>query len=69
MDHSTGTVQIRLFNTITSATPTQVMTSAAGMSIGASADQFQFGRSGNQSFAVTFWTDDPAMSSTAYPTP
>ena len=69
VDHSTGTVQIRLFNTITSTTPTQVVTSAAGRSIGSSADEFQFGRSGNQSFAVTFWTDDPALSSTAYPAP
>jgi hypothetical protein len=69
VNHSTGTVQIRLFNTITSTTPTQVVTSAPGRSIGSSADQFQFGRSGNQSFPVTFWTDDPAMASSAYPAP
>ena len=30
VDHTTGTVQLRLFNTTTSTTPTQVVTSAAG---------------------------------------
>ncbi|MEO8423491.1 MAG: glycosyl hydrolase [Actinomycetota bacterium] len=68
VDHARGVVQVRLFNS-SSSSPTEVATSGSGNSIGYSANEFQYGRSGDQSFAVTFWTDDPALSTSGYPAP
>jgi hypothetical protein len=67
VDHVRGVVQIRLFNTSTGTTPTDVVTSRSGAAIGSSADEFLLGRSGHQRFAITFWTDQPALSSSGYP--
>jgi hypothetical protein len=66
VDHTTGTVTIRLYNDPASSTATQMVTSSAGRAIGSSAAEFQFGRSGSQPFTFTFWTDGPALSSTNY---
>ena len=69
VNHLTGKVEIKLFNRPNSAKATQVVRADPGSGIGSSADRFQFGRSGHQPFAVTFWTDDPALSSLRYPGP
>jgi hypothetical protein len=66
VNHLTGTVTIKLFNRPNSTMSTQVVRADPGPAIGFSSDSFQFGRSGNQPFAVTFWTDDPGLSSTGY---
>jgi hypothetical protein len=66
VDHVTGRVLIKLFNHPNSRKPTQVVRATPGSSIGSSSDHFQFGRSGNQPFGVTFWTDNPALSSKRY---
>ena len=68
-DQSQGRVELRLFNTADSTTPTAVATSASGAALGTSTGQVQIGRSGSQAFAITFWTDDPAVSTTGYPGP
>ena len=69
VNHETGKIEIKLFNRPNSAKATQVVRADPGSGIGSSADRFQFGRSGHQPFAVTFWTDDPALSSIRYPGP
>ncbi len=66
VNHLTGNVTIRLFDQPNSARATQVVHANAGSALGSSADRFQFGRSGNQPFAVTFWTDDPGLSSARF---
>jgi hypothetical protein len=68
VDHTRGVIQVRLFNYGTGTTPSAEATSPSGRSIGSSADRFQFGASGRQSFSITFWTDSPAISSSGYPT-
>jgi hypothetical protein len=67
VDHRHGVVQVRLFNSSASLSPTEIDTSRSGSSIGSSANEFEYGRSGSQPFAITFWTDNPALSSTGYP--
>ena len=57
---------IKLFNRPNSMRATQVVRATPGPAIGFSADRFQFGRTGDQPFAVTFWTDSPGLSSTRY---
>ena len=66
VSHVTGRVVIKLFNHPNSRKPTQAVRATPGSSIGSSSDVFQFGRSGNQPFAVTFWTDNPGLSSKRY---
>ena len=66
VDHTAGQVTIELFNSSTSSTATQTVVSATGRAIGPSAQEIQYGRSGTQPFAFTFWTDGPALSSTGY---
>ena len=66
VNHLTGDVTIKLFNRSNSTKATQVVEANAGSALGSSADRFQFGRSGNQPFGVTFWTDDPGLSSVRY---
>ncbi|MGH2595044.1 MAG: hypothetical protein ACRDH7_03670 [Actinomycetota bacterium] len=65
VDHRHGTVIVKLFNRPDGSTPTQVIR-ATSAAIGASANQFQFGRSGHEPFAFRFWTDDPGLSSSGY---
>jgi hypothetical protein len=69
VEHSRGAVEVRLFNWTSFGTPTEVASSGSFRAIGSSVDAVQFGRSGHQWYAVTFWTDDPALSSTSYPPP
>jgi hypothetical protein len=66
VDHVSGTIEVRLFNSPNSTTPTSTFTSAAHQAIGSDTDGVQIGRSGTQRFASTFWTDDPAVGWTAY---
>jgi hypothetical protein len=61
-------VTVRLFNDADAISPTATLVSSGG-SIGDSTGQVQLGRSGSQSFAVTFWTDEPAVSTTGSPGP
>ncbi len=61
VDQSTGTVELRLFNSPNTTTPTETLRTASGVAIGAFTDAVQIGRSGSQSFASTFWTDDPGI--------
>ena len=56
-----GTVVMKLFNRANARKPTDLVRAGPGLAIGASANEFQFGRSGHQPFAVTFWTDDPGL--------
>jgi hypothetical protein len=69
VDHARGVVQVRFFNSSSGSWPTDSATSGSGSSIGTSANEFQFGRSGHQPFSITFWTDHPALSSTGFPRP
>ena len=66
VNHATGQVELRVFNSPNLTTPTETLITAAGQSIGARPDRVQIGRSGTQAFAVDFWTDDPALSTTAF---
>ena len=66
VDHISGRVTIRLYNSATSSLPTQKAASARHRAIGPSAREMQYGRSGTQSFAYTFWTDSPALSTSGY---
>jgi hypothetical protein len=68
-DQSQGRAELRLFNTADSTTPTAIATSPSGQALGTSTGQVQIGRSGSQAFAITFWTDDPAVSTTGFPGP
>jgi hypothetical protein len=63
INNTRGTVVMKLFNRANARKPSDVVRAGPGLDIGASANQFQFGRSGHQPFAVTFWTDDPGLSS------
>ncbi len=64
---ATGVVQVRIFNDATSSTPTETKTSQTSRPIGTQVDAVQFGRSGHQDVAATFWTDRPALSAAGYP--
>lgn len=66
VDHRTGVVEVRLFNSPNATTPSTVFTSGGGLAIGPATDKVQIGRLGSQGFAATFWTDDPAVGWTAY---
>jgi hypothetical protein len=62
VDLSTGQLDIRLFNSPNSLTPSDAATSGPGRQFLSSTNQVQIGRSGTQPFSVDFWTDDPAIS-------
>jgi hypothetical protein len=66
VDHISGRVTIRLYNSANSSAATETGTSALHRAIGPSAREIQYGRSGTQPFTYTFWTDRPALSSTSY---
>jgi glycosyl hydrolase family 26 len=68
VSHPQGRVTVRLFNDANATSPTATLVSSGG-SIGGSTGQVQLGRSGSQSFSVTFWTDEPAVSTTGFPGP
>jgi hypothetical protein len=61
-DQPTGRAEIRLYNSSSSFTPSQTVV-ASGGSFGTGSDAIQIGRSGSQTFWITFWTDDPGISS------
>lgn len=66
VDHQAGLIEIRLFNRTDSNRPTATAISTSGHSIGSSSSQVQFGRSGTEPTAITFWTDDAAISSNGF---
>ena len=66
VNQATGQIEVRLFNSPNVTTPTESIVSATGRAIGPSTDTVQIGRSGSQTFSVTFWTDDPALGTTGF---
>jgi hypothetical protein len=66
VDHLSGQVTIRLYNSANSSVATERAASALHRAIGPSAREIQYGRSGTQQSRYTFWTDGPALSSTGY---
>jgi len=66
VDHRKGRVRILVFADARSHRPSEVIRVGPRLNIGSSADQFQFGRSGSNRFAVTFWTDSPALSTKGF---
>jgi hypothetical protein len=69
VDHRTGRVRIKIFAKANARRPTEVVRAGPRLDIGASADYFQFGRSGSNDFPITFWTDSPALSKRGFPGP
>jgi hypothetical protein len=61
-DQRSGVVELRLFNSPNSLTPTEVIVTASGSAIGTSTDRVQLGRSGTQAPTSVFWSDDPSLS-------
>ena len=66
VNHATGQVEVRLFNSPNLTTPTESVVSATGQAIGPSTDTVQIGRSGRQAFSTVFWTDDPAVGTAGF---
>ena len=69
--HSTtvGQVEVKLFNTATSSTPTETQTSAANRNTLASVDRILFGMNSSVANAGPFWIDSIRAAATAYPGP
>jgi beta-mannanase len=65
IDHPLRRATILLFNRPNSRVATDVV-SENEIDIGYSADEYNFGRSGKENFALTFWTDGPAISSDGF---
>jgi Glycosyl hydrolase family 26 len=61
VNHAQGRVEIRLYNQASSSTVSGSF-SSSGVSLGSSSNEIDIGRSGTQGFSITFWTDDPAIS-------
>jgi hypothetical protein len=59
-------VQIKVFSEARSRHPSEVLRAGPRLDIGSDVDQFQFGRSGSNDFAITFWTDSPALSTVGF---
>jgi hypothetical protein len=66
VDHRKGRARILVFADPRDRRPSEVIRVGPRLDIGASADQFQFGRSGSNRFAITFWTDSPALSTNGF---
>jgi hypothetical protein len=66
VDHISGRVTIRLYNSAHSLIATESVASSRHRSIGPSTREMQYGRSGTLPYAYTFWTDGPALSSSGY---
>ena len=62
VDHASGRIEVRVFNSPNLTTPSEILVTAPGQNIGARPDEVQIGRSGTQAFSSVFWTDDPALS-------
>ncbi len=62
IDHPDQAATVMLFNRPNSQTATEIV-SSNDVDIGYSTNEYHFGRSGSEDFAVTFWTDGPAISS------
>jgi hypothetical protein len=62
IDHVRGRVKIKIYSRARSTKPADVVKAGPRLDIGQSATHFQFGRSGSNDFAITFWTDAPAIS-------
>jgi hypothetical protein len=66
IDHRNGTVRIKIFAKPNAKKPTEVIRAGPDLNIGRNAGRFQFGRSGSNDFAMTFWTDSPGLSTKGY---
>lgn len=64
-----GQIEVKLFNTADSTTPTETLTSAANKNTGANADTFQIGNPDGIGIAVTYWMDNVVGNATSYPGP
>ena len=62
VDHISGRMAIKLFNVANSSKPIEEVESPTNRAIGPPAQEIQIGRSGSQPFEITFWTDEPALS-------
>jgi hypothetical protein len=71
VDVVAGQIDLLIFNSPDSSTPTDWATSGPGRTIGNEGGGVHIGRSGSQPFSSVFWTDDPAVSTGGFlgPTP
>ena len=60
-----GTIEVRLYDD-RNGPPVSTMTSPLGRFTGQQVDQVQFGRSGHQQVAASFWTDSPTLSQVGF---
>jgi hypothetical protein len=69
--HSTtvGQIELKLFNTATSSTPTETLTTSASLNTLASADRVRFGMPAGVANQAAFWMDQIQAGATAYPGP
>lgn len=63
-----GQIEVKLFNSAESTTPTETLTSPASLNTGASAGGIFFGTFNSVSNCI-FWMDDVVANATAYPGP
>jgi len=64
-----GQVEVKLFNTAESDTPTETVTSAANKNTGASVDSVAIGYPLSASINLAWWADDLIVGAAAYPGP
>lgn len=64
-----GQIEAKLFNTATSSTPTETLTSVATLNTNVSADRVRFGIVNNNANAGPFWLDQIQAGAGAYPGP
>lgn len=64
---TTGQIEIRLFNTPDSDTPTEVLTSAATINTGGTLTDIWWGESGAVANVGPYWMDDPQIDAAGYP--
>lgn len=66
VDIASGQIDLRVYNSPNSTTPTDSVTTGPGQAIGPNSSAVQIGRSGTQAFSAVFWTDDPVLSGSGY---
>lgn len=64
-----GQVELKLFNSPDSSTPTETQTSAANRNTSASTTSLEFGLGGGQTTAGAIWLDNIVAGATSYPGP
>jgi hypothetical protein len=61
-----GQVEVKLFNTPDSTTPTETITSSANLNTGANMNTYRFGNTVSAANMGPFWMDDLGLSTTGY---